>query len=223
MLPVILLIIATCFPLYSGEVEVPLSEEEQHYIRKLSGEYIEFRRDTTIVNLRTDRSLLKLLRANNILESSTDEALKPLTWVTEQVRELKDKITSLDTQMREYEAAVYLKYPKDADINDPQTQIRAINTAARIIKNREKSRILKRWREAVQTKQRFQKLIVCLEAFYKGYEEDATPTASATAKYILEASTKLASPLHRSCRCNPRETRVRVKEFCESFYAVTGG
>ena len=185
--------------------------------RRISHSYIELRISTAIVNLRTDKRLRKLLLANYKLELLNEGFDKPLGWVTDRIEILKNNIASLERQMTEYGTVVFLKYPDGADVEDTRVQIDAINQAARIIRNREKSTTLKRWRESVQAKQRSQKLIMCLEAFYQEHLEDSVPSASATTKHILKASAELTEHLRESFKRDPGKTRIAIKQFSENL------
>jgi hypothetical protein len=165
---VILLVILAQIKLHSAAPYELFPCDNSPIPRRSSAEYQEFRDEITLINLKSDPMLWKLLRHKKICELPS-EASKPLGWVRQQIEILRTEIGSINEQMKKYESVVWLE-----PFENTKEQIKAINNAMHSIKKavrsdekQEKLLAIRHWRAAAQQKQKLEKLILHLDAFYE--------------------------------------------------------
>ena len=165
---VILLVILAQIRLYSAEPDELFPDNDSPQLRSSSSKYNNFRDEITLVNLKSDPTLWKLLRHKKICELPS-EATQTLAWVHQQIRMLETEICVINEQMKQHEKVVWLK-----PFEDTKEQIQSINYAVHSVRKairsdekREKLSALKHWRTAAQQKQKLEKLIYHLGAFYE--------------------------------------------------------
>lgn len=168
MFYVICFAIFTTMSLHASGLNEISSDEDSPRLRGPSLEYNKFSDETILVNLKADRALWKLLRHNKLCVLPSD-ASKPLAWVHQQAEILGTQIDLIDAQMQEYSAIVWLE-----PFETTKEQIKAINhamhsvkKAARSDEKRSKLATIRQWRTAAQQKQKLEKLVLHLDAFYE--------------------------------------------------------
>lgn len=168
MLYVIYFAILTTMGLHASGPNEISSDEDSPLLRRPSLEYNKFRDETMLVNLKTDNALWKLLRHNKLCVLPSD-ADKSLAWVHQQAEILGAQIDLIDAQMQEYSAIVWLE-----PFETTKEQIKAIDHAMHSIKKavrsderRSKLATIRHWRTAAQQKQKLEKLVFHLDAFYE--------------------------------------------------------
>lgn len=165
---VILLVILAQIKLYSAAPDEFFPDENSPISRRSSIEYQEFRDEITLVNLKSDPILWKLLRHKKICELPSD-ASKPLGWVRKQIEILETEIGSINEQMKKYENVVWLEPFQNTkeQINSINHAMHSIKKAVRSDERRSKLAAIRHWRTAAQQKQKLEKLIYHLDAFYE--------------------------------------------------------
>ncbi len=165
---VLYLAILTTLYLHASEPNEFSSDEDSPLLRRPLLEHQNFHDEDTLVNLKSDGMLWKLLRHNKLCTLPSD-ADKSLAWVRQQAEIVGARINLIDVQMQEFSAIVWLE-----PFETTKEQIKAINHAMHSIKkavrsNERSSKLatLRHWRTAAQQKQKLEKLVFHLDSFYE--------------------------------------------------------